>query len=58
MRLGSALLRTAALVPVRGASSQPAPSLVGTWRLVSFESRYGNRNVKYLLGRGAVGQLT
>jgi lipocalin-like protein len=40
------------------AAAQSAPSLVGTWRLVSFESRDSAGGVQYPLGQGAVGQLT
>ena len=38
--------------------SQIPPSVVGTWRLVSFEARYENGEIRYPLGRKAVGQLS
>ena len=37
---------------------QTLPSVVGTWRLVSFESRYENGEIRYPLGRKAIGQLS
>jgi hypothetical protein len=40
------------------AASESQISLTGTYRLVSFETRYDNGEVQYPFGRKAVGQLT
>jgi lipocalin-like protein len=39
-------------------AAQAAAMLVGTWRLVSFESRDSAGAVQYPLGQGAIGQLS
>jgi hypothetical protein len=39
------------------ALGQSAPKLVGTWQLVSYESRDSAGGVQYPFGQGAVGQL-
>ena len=39
------------------AHSQPAPSLLGTWRLVSYEARDSTGQVQYPLGENVLGLL-
>jgi hypothetical protein len=41
-----------------GAEPQTSAALVGTWRLVSFESRTSGGEVRHQLGRAAKGQLS
>ena len=42
----------------QGPAGLTAPTLVGTWRLASYESRDGAGAVQYPFGQGAIGQLT
>lgn len=58
MRFGVALLAAAVLAYAPAGCAQEPPSLVGSWRLVSFESRYENGDVKYPLGQQPLGRLS
>jgi hypothetical protein len=57
-RSKASLDRLAGEFPTDFEGAQDLPSaLVGTWRLVSFESRVASGEVRYPLGRAPVGQL-
>ena len=58
MRLYVILLVTASIVSIGVVYPQSPPSLVGTWRLVSFETRYEKGEVEYPFGQNALGQLS
>jgi len=45
------------IAPSSTAESQPAPSLVGTWQLVSFEARDSKGELQYPLGEHVAGLL-
>lgn len=56
MRLSLMLLLLVTLAA--GVSHAQTPLVVGTWRLVSFESRDKSGEVRYPLGRNATGQIS
>jgi Lipocalin-like domain len=52
------LLLLLATVGIGALRSETSNQLVGTWRLVSFESRYESGEIRYPFGQKAIGQLS